>query len=695
MAYEPDIDDILNDDEDIKIWRGTTDEEQIGTKKRAAADKPSKAPSGKHSRKDNAKKAENSRPKKELKFSGIKYLQGIDRREILMLAVAVVLLAAASVPNFGGWKKALLYLVPFAAAGYDVAFTAGKKILNINLLEREIFVCLAAIIAFAIGEYSAAVLILIVFKITAIVEHAANKKEMQALEEIRSLSAGRARIETDDGVFTIGPEYVKVGDIVVVAPGDQIPTDGIVVEGISSIDLSPMTGVTESVAVNTGRKVCAGTINVTAPLKIQVTDTYDESTAARIADLVETAAEIRSTDEKQVFAIERYFTPAIFAAAVLTAIVPLFFGGEFREWARRAAILIVISSPAAMCISVPLTYFGSLVSAAKKGILIKGSNITALLAKLETVVFDKTGTITEGKYKISEVFPVNMSEEQLLSIAATAEQHSNHAIAKALKEAGEIQDVKVLTAEELSGRGISAFVDGRQVYVGNASLLEEHGIKYAIPSRPGAAVHVALDGKYCGHILITDKIRNGTFETIDNLRTQGARKMVMLTGDVLSVARPIANKLNFDMLRAELMPEDKASAVAYLTDNCPIDRALVFVGDGVNDADALKNADVGIAMNTLGNDEAMESADVAIMDGEIRKLPVAVQIAKLARLAALENILAVLVVKALIAVLALFGKIPVTAAVILDGVVSVGVIINSLRTFKDWTVINKKQKEIL
>ena len=688
MEYEPYNDTVLEDDEDIKIWRGDTNK----AKSRENRRRETVENTGKHSKKPSpgrgAKKQKTASTRRKIR------VKSVDKKELIIMAAAAVLIVAAGFVPLDGWKRALVCLVPFAAAGYAIMGECVKDILNLKLREQEITVTVAAIAAFIAGAYTGAAVVFLVFRAGKAVEALAFERRDSALDEIRNVSAGRARMETADGIQTVGPEYVSEGDIIFVAPGEQVPLDGVVVEGISAIDLSPLTGTQENRAVNVGHKVFAGAINVTAPLKIRVTNTYEDSSSCRAAALVEDAAEMPAPEETLTRQAVKYAKPLLLIAALLTAAVPpIMLDGEWSVWLCRAAALAALSNVASAAVSVPLAYFGALVSAGKKGILIKGSNITSLLAKPDTFVFDKTGTVTEGRYRVSEVFPVDMTEDELLSLAATAERGSSHAIAAAIKAVGVVREAEVLTAEELPGRGISAFIDGRHVYVGNALLLEEHGIKYAVPSRPGAAVHVALDGKYCGHILVTDKVRNGAFESVDSLRTCGAKKMVMLTGDVLSVARPIANKLNFDMLKAEIRPEEKAAAVAYLTDNCPINRALIFVGDGDSDASALKNADIGIALETLGREETLDNADVAIFDGEIRKLPAAVRLAQKTRLIAQENMLAVLIVKAVLILLTLLGAAPLAAVAVADGLLHAGAIANSFRTLGEITVIPKKERK--
>ena len=489
-------------------------------------------------------------------------------------------------------------------------------------------------------------------------------------------------METAEGVLNVEPDYVNVGDIIQVPAGERIPLDGIIVEGVTTVDTSAISGQARPWDVAAGYKVYSGCTNVTAPIRVRVTKSFEQSTAARLVRMSEKAAQFRSSQESFIRKFISVYTPSMLALALVLAVVVPMFNAEWLEMLRRAAIVLICACPSAAVLSVSLAYIKSIGAAAKLGIFVKGEDCIESMAMAETMVFDKTGTITEGRYVITDVFPVNMTERELLTTAASAEVFSRHPIAYALREAVGIRsakDMKVTQVEEIFGRGVSAIVGDELVYVGNTALLEEHGISCELPSRSGAAIHVAVDGKYCGHILVADRIRSGAFDALESLRVQGIKKMVLLTGDVLSVARPLASKLNFDMLRAELKPEDKLSALAYLMSNKGSKSSVAFVGDGYNDRAHMERVDVGIAMGALGSEAAFMSADVLVMDRDIRKLPKAIGISKLASHISLENIAAGICVNLAAAVLGAAGILSVTAAVIACFAVSAAVLINTLR----------------
>lgn len=610
----------------------------------------------------------------------------VEIKDIVIIAAAAVLFVTALLLPTDGWIRAVSFIIPYLLAGYEVIFEAIEKLIKGEVLDEDFLMSISSAAAFCIGDYPEAVIVMLLYKIGELFEAFAVGKSRKSVAELMDIRPDSANVETAEGILTVTPDYVNVDDVIVVYPGERIPLDGTIIEGISTVDSSSLTGESVPKAVNVGYEVYSGSINLTSPLRVKVTNNYAESTATRILDLVENSAENKSYHEAFITRFAKIYTPVVVAAAVLLAIVPSFITGEWSEWIRRAVVFLVVSCPCALVISVPLSYFGGIGNASKNGILIKGSNFMEALAHADTMVFDKTGTITEGRFTVTDVFPVGISEGQLLSYAAAAESFSNHPIAKALKEAGEVEaeSGKLEQAEEIPGRGVSAVVDGKQIYVGNAALLFEHGIKYAVPSRSGAAIHVAVDDVYCGHILVADKIKKGAFESIDNLRTQGVKKFVMLTGDVMSVAKPIANKLNFDMLKAELMPDEKVSAVEYLIRNSSENSAVAFVGDGINDAPVLARADVGVAMGALGADAAIEAADIVLMDDDIRKLPLAVRISKFTARIAKENIIFSLLVKFAILALGVWGLVPIGAAVFGDVGVLIITIFNSLRTLKPW-----------
>ncbi|MCI7623649.1 MAG: cadmium-translocating P-type ATPase [Clostridiales bacterium] len=601
---------------------------------------------------------------------------------IAPVVFAAVLLAALSFLPAEGWMKCVAFLIPFVIAGFAILMDAIDKLIDRKYFEAEQITLIAAIVVFAIGFYTEAVLLLILFRVVRLLETFISERCGAALKALPEIKPDTANVETAEGVLNVEPDYVNVGDIIQVPAGERIPLDGIIVEGVTTVDTSAISGQARPWDVAAGYKVYSGCTNVTAPIRVRVTKSFEQSTAARLVRMSEKAAQFRSSQESFIRKFISVYTPSMLALALVLAVVVPMFNAEWLEMLRRAVIVLICACPSAAVISVSLAYIKSIGAAAKLGIFVKGEDCIESMAMAETMVFDKTGTITEGRYVITDVFPVNMTERELLTTAASAEVFSRHPIAYALREAVGIRsakDMKVTQVEEIPGRGVSAIVGDELVYVGNTALLEEHGISCELPSRSGAAIHVAVDGKYCGHILVADRIRSGAFDALESLRVQGIKKMVLLTGDVLSVARPLASKLNFDMLRAELKPEDKLSALAYLMSNKGSKSSVAFVGDGYNDRALMERVDVGIAMGALGSEAAFMSADVLVMDRDIRKLPKAIGISKLASHISLENIAAGICVNLVATVLGAAGILSVTAAVIACFAVSAAVLINTLR----------------
>ena len=601
---------------------------------------------------------------------------------IAPVVFSAVLLAALSFLPAEGWMECVAFLIPFVIAGFALLMDAIDKLIERKYFEAEQITLIAAIAVFAIGFYTEAVLLLILFRVVRLLETFVSERCSAALKALPEIKPDTANVETAEGVLSVEPDYVNVGDIIQVPAGERIPLDGIIVDGVTTVDTSAISGQARPWDVAVGYKVYSGCTNVTATIRVRVTKSFEQSTAARLVRMSEKAAQFSSSQENFIRKFISIYTPSMLALALVLAVVVPMFNAEWLEMLRRAAIVLICACPSAAVLSVSLAYIKSIGAAAKLGIFVKGEDCIESMAMAETMVFDKTGTITEGRYVITDVFPVNMTERELLTTAASAEVFSRHPIAYALREAVGIRsakDMKVTQVEEIPGRGVSAIVGDALVYVGNTALLEEHGISCELPSRSGAAIHVAIDGKYCGHILVADRIRSGAFDALESLRVQGIKKMVLLTGDVLSVARPLASKLNFDMLRAELKPEDKLSALAYLMSNKGSKSSVAFVGDGYNDRTLMERVDVGIAMGALGSEAAFMSADVLVMDRDIRKLPKAIGISKLASNISLENIAAGICVNLAAAVLGAAGILSVTAAVIVCFAVSAAVLVNTLR----------------
>ena len=610
-------------------------------------------------------------------------------RDCLITALAVVLFITAIFLPTSGWLRLITFIVPYLIAGYGVLIEAAEKIIAGELLDEDFLMSIASIGAFCIGEYPEAAAVMIFYRIGELFESYAVGKSRRSIAELMEIRPDYANIESENGIVKVSPETVEVGTVILIQPGERIPLDGEIIDGITSLDTASLTGESLPRTVGIGDRVLSGCINLTAPIYVEVKASYGESTASRILDLVEHSSENKSQQEGFIRRFSRIYTPVVVSLAVILAVIPPLFNHEWISWIRRALIFLVVSCPCALVISVPLAYFGGIGSAARAGILIKGSNYLEALSKVKTMVFDKTGTVTEGRFTVTEVVAEGVSEFQLLTTAAAAERYSNHPIALCIRQAAEgIADdpAQVLQVEELPGRGVSAFINGHHVYVGNGALLEEHGIYFSVPSHPGTAIHVAIDNRYAGHIFIEDKIKDGALDAIEAVRAQGVDTLVMLTGDVQSVARSVSAKLGFDMVKSELMPDSKVSTVEYLLSTKNSGVTLGFVGDGVNDAPVLARADVGIAMGALGADAAIEAADVVLMDDDIRKLPLAMRIARFTMTIAKQNIIAALAVKFLILLLNIFGIANIWLAVFADVGVLILAIINSVRTLKKWKV---------
>lgn len=682
------------EDEDVKIWTGGADEDgdvKIWGGARAAEAADDYSPSGddrsefQSSRSvdyDSEEAAAPPRRSRRRKSGGRKRHEN----ELSVLSVCAVILSSALLiaamffPE-EGWPRIVCFAAAALAVGVGLLLDAITELLDGEFLNGSLIMSAAAIASFCLGYYPEAVLILLLYKVEVLFTAFAVERSGRAFDKLRTIRADSANVETPEGVLTVSPEYVNDGDVLVVAPGETIAMDGTVIEGITSLDTAAVTGDPEPRDVSVGSPVYSGTLNLTGLIRVRVEGSYEESTAYRITRIAEASAERKSNYERFADGFGRVFTPVALASALLLAVLPPLFDGLWTQWIGRGVILLTVSCSGALSLSVPMAFMGGIGRAVRQGILVKGTDTLERLASANTMVFDKTGTITDGRYAVTDVSPVGMSERKLLTIASTVERDSVHPIARCLREASAPLkiDEALLRTEEIPGRGVSAFVGDRHIFAGNAALLEEHGVSCQVPERSGAAVHIALDGRYCGHILVADRLREGAFDVLESLRVLGVRKLVMLTGDVLSAARPLASKLNFDMLRAELRPEEKLSALEYLIKNRGDSAAVAFVGDSINDAPCLIRADVGLAIGALGRYEALDAADILLMDDDIKALPTAVRIARLSRTVARENVWAALAVKLGVILLGAGGLIPLAAAVSCDAGIMIAALLNSMR----------------
>lgn len=663
------------EEEDVKIWAGPEPEEE---KKRTGRHANSAGRSAKF-------KGTGARILSAAAHAGesLRLIDVLGRRNIITVIVSVLLFAAVWFFPAEGKLKTAGFIAVFILAAFDVVLSAVKNAGERKFFDESLLLSAASIAALAIEEFAAAGLMILLYRICTLAENFIDKKGKEGVRELMEMRPESARAETETGSMTVDPELLRPGNVVQVEPGEQIPLDGKVLEGISTMDVSLLTGTHEARPVGAGSRVYSGAVNLTEPIRVRVAKVFKNSTAVRVTQIVQSAAENQSPLERLAGKVMRIYTPVMAAAALLISVVPPLFGGAWTDWIRKGVIFLTAAGAGAVITPLALAYTTALARAAKNGIMCKGSDRLEKLSRTATVVFDKTGTITEGKYKVTEVFPAGVSEEMLLSIAATAEGSSEHPIAEAIRAAGKplaTVEGRMLEIKELPGRGISAFVGKRHVYAGNSALLEEHGISCAMPSKPGTAVHVALDNRYCGHILVSDKLRDGTYEAIDKFRTLGVGKMAMLTGDVMSVARPLANKLNFDMVRPELLPEEKFAALAYLTDNAGEKSTVAFVTSGENDELMLARADVGIAMDMLGKDALLDEADIIIPGDDIRKAALCMHIAKRAVRAAQENVLAVAAVRLAVVLAGLLRAISLETAILCMAGVELAAALNATRT---------------
>lgn len=607
---------------------------------------------------------------------------GLTKRNIIETALSFALYIAACFTHFEGWVKLAVFAVPFAAAVYTVLLRAIEEISFGDYFDDSVLIIVASVAAFAIMQFNVGAAIMVLYRISKLLEAFAAATRGKMYDAMNMRLPQSIRVEVGGDIEEMLPQEAETGEIFVVDPGEMVALDGVVVEGMSSLDTYALTGEEESITVSVGDKICSGCVNVSAPLRVRAEKIFADSYITRTSDALCSTQKYKSGHEKLVGRFERIYTPLLTAVALLIAVLPPIFNGEWRLWIGRGIILLILSNTAALSVLTSLGYLAAVAVAAKNGITIKGTRFVEALFRARTVVLNKTGTITEGKYTVIDVAPRSMTDYDLLCIAAVAEHNSEHPIAKSIRAAscgydGGIQEE--IKTETIPGRGISTVVHGKHIYVGNAALLEEHSIHCDVPRRAGTAIHVALNDKYCGYIVLTDKVREGAFDALEELRVLGVKETVMLTADVRSVARPVAASLNFEMVKPELMPEAKISAVEYLLATKPERTSLAYVCDKASDAEVLERADVGVALAALGCDEALDCADVLLLADNIKALPAAVRICKQATEAALQNSLLFLAERLLLIILALTGLVPILAAAIIDLVCSALMFANTYR----------------
>lgn len=610
--------------------------------------------------------------------------EGEEHHSLGLIGVGAVLFVAGLLLPEGLWRWAAL-IAAYVVAGGEVLLRAAKNILRGQVFDENFLMAVASLGAMLMGETTEAVAVMLFYQIGEWFQDRAVDKSRASIAQLMDIRPDHANhVLADGSVEVVPPQSLKAGDILLVKPGERIPLDGIILEGTSTLNTSALTGESIPRDVAEGDTVLSGCVNQTGVLRLRATGAYESSTVARILRLVEDSGERKARTERFITRFARWYTPAVCLAALLLALVPPLFVGEWTEWIKRALTFLVISCPCALVISVPLTFFGGVGGASRRGVLIKGANYLEQLAKTDIAVFDKTGTLTRGTFEVTAIHPNQITEEELLELAALAESYSDHPISASLRAAWNraLDKNRVTDAQEIAGRGIHALVDGRPVYAGNDRLMADVHVESRPCHRQGTIVHVALDGVYMGHIVIADRVKEGSAEAIAELKALGVARTVMLTGDQSAVAQSVAKELGVDEVHAELLPGDKVEQVERLMKQKPEGAMLAFVGDGINDAPVLRRADLGIAMGGVGSDAAIEAADIVLMDDDPRKLPCAIRIARHTLRIANQNIIFALSVKAIILVMGAMGLANMWLAVFADVGVSFLAILNAMRAMR-------------
>ena len=601
----------------------------------------------------------------------------------LVLFLALELAEHLAPDALPGLAWPVLYLIPYGIIGWDVLWRAVRNIKNGQVFDENFLMSVATVGAFGCGEYPEAVAVMLFYQVGELFQSVAVDRSRKSISALMDIRPDYANMERNGELVQVDPEEVSVGDVIVVKAGERVPLDGTVLEGTSSLDTAALTGESLPRDVQAGDEVVSGCVNLTGVLHVKVNKPFGESTVAKILDLVENSSSKKAKAENFITKFARYYTPAVVFAALALAVLPPLLGmGPWLMWVQRALNFLVVSCPCALVISIPLSFFGGIGGASKQGILVKGGNYLEALAQAGIVVFDKTGTLTKGTFEVTAVHPQQVSEGELLELAALAERFSDHPISRSIQAACQSapDPNRVTDAKEIAGHGVRAVVDGKTVLAGNQKLMDQFHIPFEDACHHvGTIIHVAVDGVYMGHIVISDQVKEGAKETLRDLKAAGVRKTVMLTGDSQAVGQAVARQLGLDEVHAELLPGDKVDQVEGLLQNKGPKEQLVFVGDGINDAPVLSRADIGVAMGAMGSDAAIEAADIVLMDDDLKKLPVAVRIARKTLRIVRENIVFALAVKFLVLILSAVGVANMWWAVFADVGVSVIAILNSMR----------------
>lgn len=606
---------------------------------------------------------------------------------VARLAAGFVIGAAAFALPLGRELELILFLASYLIVGGDVVYKALKNIVRGQVFDENFLMSIATVGAFVIGEYPEGVAVMLFYQVGELFQSIAVNRSRKSISALMDIRPDFANLKAGDEIKRVSPEEVRIGDLIIVRPGEKVPLDGKVAEGNSAMDTSALTGESVPREVAAGDDVLSGFINKNGVLTIEVTKVFGESTVAKILDLVENASSKKAPTENFITKFARYYTPVVVIVAALLAVLPplIISGATFADWVYRALIFLVISCPCALVVSIPLGFFGGIGASSKNGVLVKGSNYLEALNDVKYVVFDKTGTLTKGAFKVNGIYPQNgWTEQELLRQAAFAEMHSTHPIAQSIREAygRELNEELLAGYNEISGHGIQVTFEGREVLAGNAKLMKRENIDFAAPTELGTIVHVAIDKQYAGYLVIADEVKEDSAQAIRSLKNLGVKKIVMLTGDIKAVGEAIGKKLGVDEVRAELLPQHKVEELEKIDRQKSSKEKIVFVGDGINDTPVLARADVGVAMGGLGSDAAIEAADIVIMTDEPSKLASAIHIAKRTRRIVWQNIIFALLVKAVFLLLGAFGIATMWEAVFSDVGVTLLAVLNAMRVMK-------------
>ena len=623
--------------------------------------------------------------------------EGGTKESIIRIGIAVVLLIAAAVIEhtlaLPIWALLLVYLVPYLVVGWDTLKEAAEGLSHGEALDEHFLMTIATFGALGIGffpgvepQFAEGVFVMLFYQVGELFEGIAEGRSRKSIAHIINIRPDSAWVERGGEIVKVHPDEIAIGETIVIRPGDRVPMDGTIIEGESSLDTVALTGESVPRSVKAGDEIFSGSLNLSGLLRVKVTKAFGESTASRILDLVEEAADKKAGSERFITRFAKVYTPIVVGAAVLLALVPPLFMGwsTFPTWLYRALMFLVVSCPCALVISIPLSFFGGIGGASRRGILVKGANVLEALARTHTVVFDKTGTLTKGVFEVTAVHPEKIAERELLHLAAHVERFSTHPIAASLRAAypEESDHCSVADITEIAGQGIEATVNGQRISVGNGKLMDAVGAAWHPCHKVGTIIHVAIDGEYAGHIVISDRIKEDAAEAIAALRKAGVAQTVMLTGDAEEVAADVAKEIGIDSYRAGLLPQHKVEQVEGLLAEKSAKCSLVFVGDGINDAPVLTRADIGVAMGALGSDAAIEAADLVLMDDKPSKLAMAVRIARRTLRIAKENIWLAIGIKLAVLVLAAFGIATMWLAVFADVGVTVLAVLNAMRALR-------------